>query len=202
MRSFLDKILTGIAKHFSDDPSGMLIITGVAGWTLSSAAQMCGILFNPKIEKEQKSYLLAQECADAAVNIGSFFLITQSAKSLVSNLFKTGKFAPKNVKEFIINNKEKLGDKIGKLNFNLEKVLENESSSLAHDYKVMKDFGTTAATITGGILASNLVTPVIRNNMATTMQKNYINYKKAEESKQPTFKSLYTRPNYSNNLRI
>ena len=202
MRNFLNKILNKIAKHFSDDPSGMLIITGVTGWILSSTAQMCAVLFNQKIEKEQKSYLLGQELADAAANIACFFAITKAAQVLTTKLFKTGKFAPKSVREFIKINKSKLGDKIGKLDFNLEEILQKESEALQRDYNIAKDFGTTVATITGVVLASNLATPIVRNNMATSMQKKYINYKNTEINQQPTFKSLYTRPNYSKDLRI
>ena len=90
----LDCILNWVAKNFKKDASKMLIWTGVAGWTLSSLAQICAILFNPNIPNEQKSYLVPQEMADAAVNIGSFFLVTQLTKNTVSKLFQTGKFAP------------------------------------------------------------------------------------------------------------
>ena len=109
MRNFLDSILNWVARNFREDASKMLIWTGVTGWALSSAAQICAILFNPKISNEQKSYLLPQELADAAVNIGGFFAITQLAKGITTKLFKTGKFAPESVKEFILNNKEKVG---------------------------------------------------------------------------------------------
>ena len=135
MRKFLDSILNWVAKNFSDDVSKMLIWTGVAGWTLSSAAQMCAILFNPKIPNEQKSYLLPQEVADAAVNIGSFFAVTQIAKHTAAKLFKTGKFAPKSVKEFIKNNKTEIGEKIGKLDFNLEDFLKSKNASCLKDYQ-------------------------------------------------------------------
>ena len=202
MRNFLDSILNWVARNFREDASKMLIWTGVTGWALSSAAQICAILFNPKISNEQKSYLLPQELADAAVNIGGFFAITQLAKGITTKLFKTGKFAPESVKEFILNNKEKVGDKIGKLDFDLGKILEKENANLLRDYNVTKNFGTTVATITGGVLSTNLLSPVIRNNMATNMQKKYINYKKNEENQQPTFKALQKRTNYSSDLRI
>ena len=69
----LESIVNWIATHFRKDASKMLIWTGVAGWTLSSLAQISAILFNPKLTKEEKSFLIPQELADAAVNIGSFF---------------------------------------------------------------------------------------------------------------------------------
>ena len=69
-------ILNWFADNFRKDASKMLICTGVAGWTLSSIAQIGALVSNPKISKEQKNYLIPQEIADAVVNIGAFFLIT------------------------------------------------------------------------------------------------------------------------------
>ena len=83
----LESIVNWIATHFRKDASKMLIWTGVAGWTLSSLAQIGAILFNSKLSKEEKSFLIPQELADAAVNIGSFFLVTQVVKRSVSKMF-------------------------------------------------------------------------------------------------------------------
>lgn len=204
----LQTVLNWIAKKFSEDPSKMLIYTGVAGWALSSAAQICGILFNNEISKEQKGFLIPQECADAFVNIASFFLITQVAKKGVSKLFKTGKFAPKTVREFLEKNKDLYGNKIGKIDFDLGKELEKNAQHLLREYDACKDLGTTIATIGGGVLASNIITPIIRNNMASNMQKNYIERKRAtgelpaEKTTNPTFKSTYSYYKNSYGLKI
>ena len=105
MANIFQNVLNWVAKHFSKDASKMLIFTGVAGWTLSSLAQIGAILVNPNISKEQKSFLVPQELADAAVNIGLFFLITQVTKRTTAKLFSTGKFAPEKVREFLTKNK-------------------------------------------------------------------------------------------------
>ena len=73
MSNAFQNVLNWVYENFKKDASKMLIWTGVAGWTLSSLAQIGAILFNPNISKEQKSFLIPQELADAAVNIGSFF---------------------------------------------------------------------------------------------------------------------------------
>lgn len=175
MANPLDATLTWIAEHFRKDASKMLIWTGVAGWTLSSLAQIGAIWFNSKIPNEQKSFLVPQEMADAAVNIGSFFLITQASKKMVSKLFSTGKFAPKAVKEYLERNKDLYAKKIGKLDFDLDEVLKSDKINFPKDeYYACKNFGTTLATVGAGVVSSNIVTPIIRNNMATKMQKNYI----------------------------
>ena len=75
-----------IAKKYAANPAKMLIQTGVAGWILSCAAQVCAIIFNDKLSTKQKMYLVPQEIADGAVNIASFYLITQSFKSIASKL--------------------------------------------------------------------------------------------------------------------
>lgn len=204
MPKIFNSMLEWIAKNFRKDASKMLIFTGVAGWSLSSLAQICGILFNPEIPNEQKVYLIPQEIADAAVNIGSFFLITQMAKKTVSKLFSTGKFAPKEVRKFLDKNKDLYGKKIGKLDFDLDEVLKKTADFPKDSYYTCKNFGTTVATVGAGILSSNIITPIVRNNMASSMQKKYIDEKKALE-KQPVKKNTSFKSNpysYSGNLRI
>ena len=80
MKNPFNRILDWVAKNFRKDASKMIIATGVAGWTLSSLAQISAIVFNPKISNDKKSFLVPQEFADAAANIGSFFLITLMVK--------------------------------------------------------------------------------------------------------------------------
>lgn len=174
----LQNALNWVYEKFSKDPSKMLIWTGVAGWTLSSVAQVGAILFNRKIPDEQKGFLVPQEMADAAVNIASFFLITQGAKLLVSKLFSTGKFAPKKVRQYLMQNKDIYANKIGKLDFDLGKELKNKP--VFNEYNKCKRFGEIVTTVGAGVVASNIVTPIIRNRMASNMQKNYISKKQNE----------------------
>ena len=83
MSNCFQKILNWVYENFKKDASKMLIWTGVAGWTLSSLAQAGAVLFNKEIPKEQKSYLIPQELADAAINIigcKSFVFLTLFVK--------------------------------------------------------------------------------------------------------------------------
>lgn len=174
MKNVLDNILNWVAENFMKDASKMLIWTGVAGWALSSLAQVGAVIINKKISDEKKSFLIPQELADAAVNIGSFFLITQAAKKMTAKLFSTGKFAPKTVHTYLEKNKDLYANKIGKLDFDLDEVLKKDSDFPKNEYYACKNFGTTLATVGAGIVSSNIVTPIMRNNMASKMQKNYI----------------------------
>lgn len=191
--------LNQIATNFRKDPSKMLVMTGVAGWMLSSMAQIAAVLFNPKISKEQKSFLIPQECADAAVNIGSFFLVTQMTRKYVSKLFSTGKLAPKAVRDYLSKRKDLYADKIGNVHFDLDEVLKNDRINFPkEEYWACKNLGTTVATIGAGVLSSNIITPIVRNNMAAKMQKNYLKSKQQTEINSPkpvnpTFKSYGMR---------
>lgn len=195
----MDKLLTWVADKFSRNASKMLIATGVVGWALSSLAQIGAILFNPNISKEQKSFLIPQEFADALVNIGSFFAITQVTRKTVSKLFSTGKFASTKVRAFLDKNPKLYKDQIGKITFDIDKIIEKQPLFPKKEYYATKNFYTTLATVTAGIISSNIVTPIIRNKMANKMHKNYVDMKKTEveqkpqvQQSQPTFKSAYS----------
>ncbi len=185
MKNVLDNVLNWVAQNFRKDASKMLIWTGVAGWTLSSLAQVGAVLFNKNISNEKKSFLVPQEMADAAVNIGSFFLITQAAKKMTAKLFSTGKFAPKTVRAYLEKNKDLYSQKIGKLDFDLDEVLKKHNDFPKDEYYACKNFATTVATVGAGIVSSNIVTPIIRNSMASRMQQNYLS-KRQTESPQVT----------------
>lgn len=207
MANPLQKILNWVCENFKKDASKMLIWTGVAGWTLSSLAQAGAVLFNKEIPKEQKGYLVPQELADAAINIGSFFLFTLVAKKSVSKLFSTGKFAPKSVRAFLDKNKAKLGDKMCKFDFDLDEVLKNNPDFPKEAYYACKNFGTTIATIGAGIISSNIITPILRNRAATKMQKNYIDATTSKPNekvvnKEPTFRSQASVYKSSYGMRI
>ena len=120
-----------IAKHYGDNPGRMLIHTGVIGWILSAAAQVMAIAINDKIPKEQKMFLIPQEMADAAVNIVSFYAVTQTFASVAGKLVKTGKWLPGSVRAFL--EKSGLGAKLGKKGFNV-KVDGNLTDELAKQY--------------------------------------------------------------------
>jgi hypothetical protein len=197
MKKPFSNFLNFIADHFRKDTSKMLIATGVAGWTLSSLAQIAAIAFNPKLSKEQKSFLVPQEFADAVVNIGSFFVVTLSVKKLVSKLFSTGKFATSKVRNHLNKNKELYRDKIGKIDFCIDDIKYDKNFPIK-EYHSSKNVATTVATVAAGILSSNILTPIGRNFMASDMQKKYLNSK--NNKKNPV--KVTTNISSSTNLRI
>lgn len=170
----LQKGLEWLYQHFKKNTATMLVVTGTIGWGLSSAAQVLAVLFNPKISKEQKSFLVPQEISDAVVNISAFFLITQMTKKFVSKLASTGKIAPQKVRDFLNKNKDLYGDKVGKLSLDLDEVLKNEPKFPTESYYAYKNYTTTLATVGASVVSSNIVTPIVRNSMASNMQKKYL----------------------------
>ncbi len=192
--SFLAPFNEFVAKHYGKDTGKMLIHTGVVGWILSAAAQVMAIVVNDKIPKEQKMYLVPQELADAGVNILSFYAITQSAKSLASNLVKTGKLLPKSICGILES--KGLSDKIGKMDFN---VFEDAglSATATKRLESFKSGVDVVATTVGSVLSCNIVTPLVRNEIAANRQKDLV----ARMHNADTNHSSYVKPGYANTKR-
>ena len=95
--------------------------------------------------------------------------------------------------------------KVGRLDFDLDEVLKKNADFPKDAYYTCKNFGTTLATVCGGILSSNIITPIARNHMASGMQKQYIatKDKEAEINSIPTFKAnLYQSSHYRTGMKI
>ena len=195
--SFFRAPLNWIYENFKKDTSKMLVVTGTLGWALSSLAQMGAILFNPKIDFDQKSFLLPQEFLDAVFNVGAFFAITTLTKKSISKLASTGKIAPKKVREFLHKNKDLYGDKVGKYDFDLDEVLKKDAKFPKDSYYTYKNYVTTVGTVGASILSCNIVTPILSNSLAADVQKEYFTKKKNLPKSQQI-----TPINYSSGMRI
>ena len=172
LKNQLDKI----ARASADNMGDVLIFTSVAGWLASSAAQIIGIAVNDKYTKDQKKFMLPQEMADAAINIGSFLLFTTSLKALSSKLVSTGKLAPKKVVQFLKDSG--LEKQRGKFNFDV--TLADGFHEVRQCYTGFKNFSDSAAAVIGGIISSNIVTPYLRNEYASYKHNKYLKTKKFE----------------------
>ncbi len=159
-----------ILEKYGEQPGTMLVHTGVLGWILSSAAQVAAVVFNDKISKEQKVFLIPQEVADAAVNIVSFYAITNSVKAIASKLVKTGKLTTPAILEHLkktgikIPKNSKDVSPIGKWDFDITKLANFDE--IADKFKPFKN-----GVDVGAIISCNLVTPILRNEYAARQQK-------------------------------
>ena len=168
--SIFDKLY----KIYSGNTGKMLIHTGVIGWILSSAAQISAIIFNDKIPKEQKMFLIPQEFMDACINIVSFYLVTQSFSSIAKKLSSTGKWLPANVKKYILNHPkltEGLGT-LGSIGFDMSKVKLPYKQN--RSFKLFANGLDVVGTTLGSIISCNIITPIGRNLYASWRQKDNI----------------------------
>lgn len=169
---------TVMYRNYGENPGKMLVHTGVLGWILSSLAQVSAVVFNDKISPQQKSFLIPQEAADAAINILSFYVITSSFKNLASKLVSTGKLTTKPIKEGLLKIGIRPAD-IGKFNFNIDNI-----PHVKKDYKPFKNGVDVIASTIGSIISCNIVTPVLRNQYASKKQKEAIAYMNVNKQQQ------------------
>ncbi|MFI3300468.1 MAG: hypothetical protein R3Y28_03515 [Candidatus Gastranaerophilales bacterium] len=176
-------------KNYGENPGTMLVHTGVLGWILSAMAQVGAVVFNDKISKKEKSFLIPQEIADACVNIASFYLVTNSVKKMSSKLISTGKLATKPVREFL--EKQKIDKQsIGKIDFNIEKL--DKFSEIKKDYTPFKNGVEVLASVAGSVLSCNVITPICRNKIASNQQKKTLQKMKHYEENKPASTNNYS----------
>lgn len=155
-------------KHYGEEPGKMLVHTGVLSWTLSAAAQVMAIAFNDKISKKEKLFLIPQECADAAINILSFYLVTNAFTNFGVKLVKTGKLTTPVIDKFIKENKVQ---NVGKITTDISK---NMSGELLDEFKSLKSGVSMITNTIGSIASCNILTPILRNEYAARKQKEIL----------------------------
>lgn len=212
---------TYIYDKFGPDPGKMLVVTGLIGWVLSSAAQCFAIIFNDKLSKKDKLFLLPQEGADAVVNAISFYTLTAGVKNIGKKLTSTAKLRTSELTKLLerdghilakgakrVDGKTYAGD----WNFDITK-LANYESELKDVYKPFNNGVEVATGLVGSILSTNLVTPIFRNRFAANRQREILakNSNMQLEPNVPTskisFKNFqqiaYSKPqSYSSGLKI
>lgn len=176
----------------------LLIFTSIGGWVSSSAAQIFGIATNKKYSNSQKRYMISQEAADACVNIGSYLMFTQPLVLLSSKLLSTGKIAPKEIVDLMKATKTLA--KRGQWDFDVTK-LAGFGGKVKNTYDMFKGFTGSVAALAGGIISSNIITPILRNKIASRKQKKYLTQINNNTTTiqnpvtiNPVTKPTYTRP--------
>lgn len=149
----------------------ILILTSIAGWAASSAAQIIGIAINKNYTHEQKKFMIAQEASDAATNILLYFGVTKSLTALTEHMVKTGKLAPRSIADFMRANKHI--SQRGAFGFDVTKAAGFEEAGLRGAYNGFKCFTDAASATIGGIISSNIITPIVRNKVASYKQNKY-----------------------------
>lgn len=177
-----------MAKHYKGDMGKVLIHTGVIGWVLSAMAQVAAIVTNDKITPKEKMYLIPQELADAAVNIISFYVFSQTCKSAITKGLRCGKILRKSIREHLELNKI---PNVGKNTFDVMRD-GKLTPGLKEDYQNFYNGVSFTATTAGSVLSCNIVTPIIRNEIATHKQKKHMTkYSQYLDTENPVIQQNY-----------
>lgn len=184
-----NKTLTKIWESYSSDVGKSLIHLGALGWVMSSAAQTLMIYQNKDIQKKEKQFLVPQEIADGAVNVGLYYTICQAIKKLGDNLLENAKIiTPKSydllqrtklpnqsIEEFLRNFDNK----------NLSTTTTKEKMSnffniMLSAIKEKENFGTIPQTIKENLTLKKTVTPLLETtklqNTKNLFSKGYSDF--------------------------
>lgn len=170
-------------KHYGQESGKMIVHAGVATWILAAVSQVGAVVFNDKISKDQKKFLVPQEIADGVINIVTFYAITNSLKSLAGRLVSTGKWSNASIRNFIAKNPSK-EIQMGELSTNLGKTYK-DNEDFYKAYSPFKNGVDMIATTVGSVVASNIVTPYIRNYYGSKQQKRSIAQEKLKNGYSP-----------------
>ena len=194
-----EKLKTRLFKY-SDDPGKMLLHTATVGWVISALAQVWGIVNDKRISKKEKQFLIPQEVADAAVNIASFYIVTDSLQKISQRLVAKGKIITPAIRKVCqehgiqfakdadgkpVNIGEAIKDKIAHYKdiivSNDAKALdlklnENKIAEITKKIDELKNFNDKKYSPfeNGFKIAGNVVGGVISGNIITPMLRNPI----------------------------
>lgn len=208
------KISQYMCDNYSKDSGKLLVHLGALGWVLGSAAQIMAVAGDKNIDKEQKRFLLPQEGADAAVNVAMYYTICEAIKSGADKLVEKGALLTDDVaKAFVaikpslnldyknwkqLFTKEELKTSLTKLlekpdNLQLLKGLSLDEKAQAKELiktaleklEGHKDNVGVISAIAASVIACNIVTPYVRNIVASKIQKNmtekeYVEFRKTQ----------------------
>ena len=150
----LNKMQQGFTGWFNkDNNANFLFVTAALGWALASLAQTVGLARNKELSKKDKKFLIPQEMADGAVNIGMYALVTTNLMKGAEKLAKPGRDG-----KTLISLKNEAGDIL----------------SYAQNQKLYAKMGRnlkTGAAILGGVISTCILTPVIRNAFGAYIKK-------------------------------
>lgn len=220
------KFISDFAQYmynaYSKDGGKLLVHLGAASWAFGAIAQIGMLLGDKTIDKDQKKFLLPQEAADAAVNVGMYYSICELIKRGGDKLVEKGKLLTDDVVKEIVKIKPTSMGNIdlkdwqkvftqSELRGNLTELLakaqeldiiKNASpedkkemlkaaKSALKNLEIHKNNVGIVSAIGASILACNVITPIVRNEIASKVQKN-LQHKEAVEIRKTQIKHQIT----------
>ena len=186
----LQKGISWFAKKSVHGMDTILIWTTALGWASSSFFHCFGILHNDNYSKDQKKFMLKQEISDAVTNIGLYLGFTVPFRNFAETCVNTGKIRTTGVKD-AMGGRDTVRS--------VERLLEQRNPELLEDFIKFRGSVKTLTALGVGLIASNIVTPWARNNIAAWLQNREINKNGAKPIYKPT-KSVNNKPVQSSTI--
>lgn len=159
-------------KNYGQESGKLIVHTGLVTWTMATLAQVGAIMFNKKIDSDQKKFLIPQEILDGAINILAFYTVTNSLKSLSSRLVSTGKWSNQAIRNFVKKNPSPQV-KMGEPSTRLAKTYKGNEDFYAA-YSPFKNGLDMISTTLGSVVSANVIAPYVRNPLSAKEQKRSI----------------------------
>ena len=168
-----DNLKLTIYDKYSENPGKLMVFAGTMGWALSCLSQLGAVVFNEKLTAKDKKFLIPQEIADGVLNVGLFFVITQGLYAKVDKMVNSGKimFAEikKPLEKELAKRKMSLSQALAENNDKISNILTDK---VAKDNFVKLKGGTAlAAALAGSVVSCNIITPLVRNFIASKWQQ-------------------------------
>ena len=149
---------------------------GSIAMALSCAAFTGSVAINKGIPSEQKEFLVSQELADGVVNVALFWVMTDRFKKWADNKVLTGHVFPEEMKSKVEQIRKLVGEKAifadMKKHFTPDEI--KKISSLHSGFK-------NGISLLGSLAAASIITPLIRNVVASKFQNRHDDDKKPAE---------------------
>lgn len=168
-----DNLKLKIYDKYSENPGKLMVFAGTMGWALSCLAQLGAVVFNDKLTSKDKKFLIPQEIADGVLNVGLFFVITQGLYAKVDKMVNSGKI-------MFSEMKKPLEKELAKRKMTLSQALKENGGKISNiltdkiakdNFIKLKGGMALSAALLGSIVSCNVITPLIRNFVASKWQK-------------------------------
>lgn len=157
----LNNLIKNITDRHEKDPGSIVKIAGAITWACSSAAQVKAIVTNEKIPAQDKKFMVRQEIADGAINVGILVTLSTLFQKAGREIVKHGLIPQQAIEDPQFGNHSSV---IKYLKANLKSAADVKTLPECLQ-KYVKGMSVITALI-GGILAVNVAAPILRNKIA------------------------------------
>jgi hypothetical protein len=166
MINFSKNLITRLATYAIDNPASFLKRTAALNFSVGSVGLIIGMIINKNIPEKEKRFMIIQEATEGVLDLGVFLGCATAFEKIGRWLVKTKKLVP-HIDNF---SKEQVKDAITKFFANPNKPgISMLAESKIRTWVKAAEVG---AGLIGTIIAFNVITPLIRNYIASKLEKN------------------------------